>query len=73
MCGFESIEEFADYAKEITNRNVDIEVSDEELQKWSDDFAGLKHRLERHPEPITRDEIYTIYRDSLAVLHQVKK
>ena len=66
MCGFESIAEFAGYVKEITNRNVDIEVSDEELQKWSDDFAELKHRLERHPEPITRDEIYTIYRDSLA-------
>ncbi len=66
MCGFESIEAFAAYVKEITNRNVDITVSDEELQKWSDDFAGLKHRLERHPEPITRDEIYTIYRDSLS-------
>lgn len=66
MCGFKTIEAFAEYVKEITNRNVDIEVSEAELQEWADNFATLKHRLERHPEPITRDDIYKIYHDSLA-------
>lgn len=65
MCGFQSIDEFAAYVKEITNRNVNIEVTEEELGKWADDFAKLDFRLARHPEPITRDEIYKIYHDSL--------
>lgn len=66
MCGFETIEEFAEYVKTITNRNVNIKISDKELEKWTDEFASLDFRLARHPEPITRDEIYRIYHDSLA-------
>ena len=66
MCGFKTIDEFADYVKEITNRDVDIEVSEEEIDEWTDDFAALDFRLARHPEPISRDEIHKIYHDSLA-------
>lgn len=65
MLGFESVDTFAAYVKEITNRNVDIQVTEEELQQWTDEFAALEYRLARHPEPITRDEIYKIYHDSL--------
>ena len=65
MCGFETVDEFAAYVKEITNRNVNIEVTEQELQAWADEFAALEYRLARHPEPIGRDEIYKIYRDSL--------
>lgn len=65
MCGFETVDEFAAYVKEITNRNVHIEVTEEELNAWADEFASLEYRLARHPEPIGRDEIYTIYHDAL--------
>lgn len=64
-CGFETVDEFADYVKRITNRNVDIQVTEKELNDWADEFAALKYRLARHPEPISRDEIYRIYHDSL--------
>ncbi|NYB72963.1 iron-containing alcohol dehydrogenase [Sedimentibacter hydroxybenzoicus DSM 7310] len=66
MCGFRTVEEFAEYVKTITNRDVNIEVSEKELSDWADEFASLDFRLARHPEPINRDEIYRIYRDSLA-------
>lgn len=64
-CGFQTVDEFAEYVKKITNRNVDIEVTEEELNAWTDEFASLEYRLARHPEPIGRDEIYKIYHDSL--------
>lgn len=67
-CGFNSTDEFADYIREVTNRNVDIEVTDEELRKWSDDFMTLesyKWRLNVSLEPVTWDMIYSIYSKSL--------
>lgn len=65
MLGFESTDEFAAYVKQITNRNVNIEVTEEELRQWTEEFAALDFRLARHPEPIGKDEIYKIYHDSL--------
>ena len=50
-----------------TNRDVELEVTDEEIQKWSDQFmAQQTWRIESNPEELTRDDIYTIYRRALA-------
>ena len=46
---------------------MELEVTDEEIQKWSDQFmAQQTWRIESNPEELTRDDIYTIYRRALA-------
>ena len=66
-CGFKNSDEFADYVRALTNRDVELEVTDEEIQKWSDQFmAQQTWRIESNPEELTRDDIYTIYRRALA-------
>ena len=37
-CGFENSDEFADYVRALTNRDVNLEVTDSEIQQWSDQF-----------------------------------
>ncbi len=66
MCGFASVDEMADYINEILSRDVDIEVTDEEITAWADQFCANPDRLSRNPELITVEEITTIYRRSLA-------
>lgn len=66
-CGFKDSTEFADYVRALTNRDVEIEVTEEELQKWTDQFMVQQTwRLEANPEPLTRDDIYHLFRTSLA-------
>ena len=51
----------------LTNRDVELEVTDGEIQKWTDQFMTQQTwRIESNPEPLTRDDIYTIYRRALA-------
>ena len=65
-CGFQSSDEFADYVRALTNRDVELEVTDAEIQKWTDQFmAQQTWRIESNPEPLTRDDISTIYRRAL--------
>ena len=66
MCGFASVDEMADYINEILSRDVDIEVTDEEIVAWSVQFCENPNRLSRNPEPISVEEITSIYRKSLA-------
>ena len=66
-CGFRNSDEFADYVRALTNRDVELEVTDAEIQKWTDAFMDTQvWRLESNPEELTRDDIYTIYRCALA-------
>lgn len=64
-CGFESAEEFAAYVSEIVHKNMHISVTDAEIEKWTDDFMKLDFRLASNPEPLTREDIRRIYRNSL--------
>lgn len=65
-CGFKDSEEFADYVMKLTTRDVDIEVTEEELQKWTDMFMEQQQwRLEANPEKFEREDIYRMYRVSL--------
>lgn len=66
-CGFRNSDEFADYVRALTNRDVKLEVTDAEIQEWTDAFMKQQvWRLESNPEELTRDDIYTIYRRALA-------
>lgn len=65
-CGFEGVDEFAEYVKIMTNRDVNITVTNAECEQWASDFVKLKHRLVRHPGTIGYDEILKIYKDSLS-------
>lgn len=64
-CGFKNSDEFADWCRAITEADVNIEVTEEEIQQWTDDFMKLDFRLAWNPEPLTRDDIYTLYKISL--------
>ncbi len=66
-CGFKNSDEFADYVRALTNRDVELEVTDAEIQEWTDAFMKQQvWRLESNPEELTREDIYTIYRRALA-------
>lgn len=64
-CGFKNSDEFAEWCKAITEEDVNIEVSEKEIQQWTDDFMKLDFRLAWNPEPLTRDDIYNLYKISL--------
>ncbi len=65
-CGFASVDEFADYVRIMTNRDVHIRVTNAECEAWAADFVQLKHRLERHPGKIGYEEIVNIYKNALS-------
>lgn len=66
MCGFKNSEDFCWFCKQITEDYVDIEVSEEEIQQWTDDFMAVPWRLTSNPEPVTREMIENLYKKSLA-------
>ena len=66
MCGFASTDEMADYINEILSRDVDIEVTAEEIAAWAKEFCSNPDRLSRNPEPVTVEDITGIYMRSLA-------
>ena len=65
LCGFKTVDEFADYVNEIIRRDVHISVTMEEIDQWAEDFYKLKDRLARHPELISQEDIRQIYIRSL--------
>lgn len=66
-CGFENSTEFAEYVRKLTNRDVDIEVTEEELDKWTGMFMKQQQwRLEANQEELTKDDIYNLFKSSLS-------
>lgn len=65
QCGFKSVDEFADYLSVIIARDLHIEVSEQEIDQWAEDFFSLKYRLAKHPEPVVFEDIKNIYSNSL--------
>lgn len=67
-CGFKDSNEFADFVKEVTNRDVHIDVSEAEIEKWTNDFMTMESfqwRFKANPEVLGREDIYNIYHRSL--------
>lgn len=44
---------------------VDIEISKEEIASYTEEMCANKAKLQNHPEPISKEEVYKIYADSL--------
>ena len=66
LCGFENLDEMADYMGEIIRRDLHITVTETELNQWSKDFFSQTWRLAKHPEGhITEEDIRKIYFASL--------
>lgn len=63
LLGLESQEKFDEIIEVLTN--VDIEITEEELKLWSDEFASNVAKLKNHPESVSKEEIYNIYKNSL--------
>jgi len=66
MMGFDSIDAFAAYIKKLVAQDINITVTEKEIDQWATEFCSLKFRLERHPEPIGIEEIKQIYRKTLS-------
>lgn len=65
-CGFHDAVEFAEYVQKLTNRDVDIEVTEAEIVKWTDMFMEQQQwRLEVNPEKFSWNDIYNMYKISL--------
>lgn len=63
-CGFKNSDEFADYCNAFVKKHVNITVTEDELQEWTDAFMETG-RIASNPEPFTRDDVYNIYRRAL--------
>lgn len=55
--------EFDEMVEKLTN--VSVEITEEEIVEWSKDFAKNEAKLKNHPEKVTEQEIFTIYKNSL--------
>ena len=64
-CGFLDLDEFDAYMQKILERNVWLEVTDDELRKWAKQCAALTPRIKAHIQPINENDIYNIFSDSL--------
>ena len=66
-CGFKDSDEFAAFCKSITEDDVHIEVSEQEIIDWSKMFVEqMPWRIAINLEPATVEDIEALYRKSLA-------
>ncbi|MGL4761157.1 MAG: iron-containing alcohol dehydrogenase family protein [Sarcina sp.] len=63
LLGLESQEELNKVIEVMTK--VDVDITEKELKVWSEEFASNVAKLKNHPETITKDEIFSIYKNSL--------
>ena len=63
LCGFSSLEAFGNFIDGQLDVNIDI--SEEEIEQFAEEFSQQKHRFARHPEAAGKAEVLQIYRNSL--------
>ena len=67
LCGFDSVDAFASYIQKFMDKDVSFSVTEAEVDEYIEAFCVQEaHRLTRHPEPITKEEIAMIFKKSLA-------
>ena len=67
LCGFDSVDAFASYIQKFMDKDVNFSVTEAEVDEYIEAFCVQEaHRLTRHPEPITKEEIAMIFKKSLA-------
>ena len=62
LTGFESLDAFGQFIDSMLQ--LDIKVTEEEIEEYAEEFASQKHRFKRHPEPAGKEEVLQIYRKS---------
>lgn len=65
MCGFENTDEMADYVNTILARDIELSVTHEEIQAWAEQFCSNPDKLSRNPEPLSVEDIVSIYEKAL--------
>ena len=65
-CGFSDVDSFAQYIAAIMAQDLRLQVTEAELDKWTEDFMKLDFRLASSPEPLSAADIKGIYLRSLA-------
>lgn len=63
LLGLKSYEELKDILDKLTK--VDIKLTDDEIRDYTDGMWNNKAKLKNHPEEITYNDIYKIYKNSL--------
>lgn len=63
LTGFSGLDEFGAFIDSLLELN--IKVTEEEMEEYATEFASQKHRFTRHPEPAGKAEVLRIYRNSL--------
>lgn len=63
LTGFASLDDFGKFIDSMLQ--LDIKVTEGEIEKYAAEFASQKHRFKRHPEPAGKEEVLRIYRNSL--------
>ncbi|MGL5633554.1 MAG: iron-containing alcohol dehydrogenase family protein [Sarcina sp.] len=63
LLGLNSEEELYDILDKLTS--IDIDVTETELELWSEEFASNIGKLKNHPETVSKEEIFKIYTKSL--------
>jgi len=63
LTGFADLDDFGAFINDMLQ--LDIEVSEEEIERYAEEFSSQKHRFKRHPEPAGKEEVLRIYRNSL--------
>jgi hypothetical protein len=64
LTGFADLDDFGAFINDMLQ--LDIEVSEEEIERYAEEFSSQKHRFKRHPEPAGKEEVLRIYRNSPA-------
>lgn len=63
---FADIDSFCEYIREMVSQHIDIKVTHEQIEQWTDDFCETQWRVDRHPEALDRDTVKSIYERALA-------
>lgn len=69
LCGFASLDEFAQFIDQMLLLRQDITPTPEEIEAYAEEFSQQKHRFLRHPEAAGKPEVLAIYQNSLLKRH----
>ena len=62
---FADADEFCDYIQALLTPHIHIEVREEQIIQWTNDFCNTAWRIARHPKPLTREMVSDIYHRAL--------
>ena len=69
LIGLSTIEELGEFMSALIK--VNFEITDKEIEEYTNTIANDKGKLKNHPETIAKDELYIIYKESL--INYIKK